>query len=250
MDCSSRRSSLNWLSSAAFFCCPRELWSTNHSTNAANKIATPINKPFILSPVRVAITFTLLYSPRRDSENSERWEGAGEKKEGPASRGPRQTPCFKFSLEAKLQRELKLPSIVRCRRLACRQTPRRIRRIANLVHSSDVLAVQQVERIRDYVQLHSLAYCKAPGESQIELKEPRRHIRVPSEISVAPSAESRDSGDGKRFSRIRQAVVRHGKSHAMNKVRRRTARPNGRPTTGGTKVEPEVRPSDQRIGSP
>src|SRR5580692_10020507 len=68
--CKSRRSSFIWPSSSTLFFCSWDVSNTSQTTSAATTITTPMSTPFILSPVHLRETVSLLYPESSAAESS------------------------------------------------------------------------------------------------------------------------------------------------------------------------------------
>src|ERR1700676_341982 len=230
--CKSRRSSFIWPSSSALFFCSWEVCNTSQRTSAATTITTPMSTPFILSPVHLRETVSLLYPELRAAESSRKNKRASPSRSPSGNQYIRQPDCSARAaifLPAQLQRKLELPRIVRRRRLP-RAASGSSSRVAQLVHRRHVEPVRQVEAIRNHIELEMFAQIKPPRKPQIKLEEPRRHECVAPKIAVA-SERRGDSRYAERLPAVCQADRRHHKRLARNERRRcsRGRRANRRP---------------------
>lgn len=108
-----------------------------------------------------------------------------------------------FPLPVQLQRELKLPRVVRGGRL-----PGKARgagcRIAQLVDGANVRAIKKIEAVGDEIKIETFTERDALGDTEIDLEKAWRDKRIAAEIAIATRGW-RDAGHGERLTPIGQA---------------------------------------------
>src|SRR5437764_10629913 len=128
---------------------------------------------------------------------------AAERQKGRPFSRPFRTLILPLCLPAKLKSKLELPRVIGCSRLT-RRASCTGRRVAELVHSSDIKTVEQVKGVSDEVQAEPLTQRYGPRDAQIRLEETRRGEAIAAEIPITACGR-RDAWNCKRRPIVRQA---------------------------------------------
>src|ERR1700722_3518914 len=276
--CRSRRNSATSLPIAPSLFESFEFCTTSHTTSPISNTTTTINTAsmyaFSLPRSRAVATtppytYSPLYAPSRLSENPPLFvrkhhpvtaivsqiaglcAASPPNKKGAATyAAPGFSPRLIIALKQQLQRKLKLPRIIRRRRLP-RRASRPRPRIAQLIHRRHIQPIRQIESICDHIQLEPLPQREPPRQPHIKLEKSWRHIRIAPQIPDA-SQRRRNPRHRERRPRVRQTRRRRFERHSRYKrrSRRRSSRPHRRPPVRRPQIQPIIRPRDYRIRSP